>query len=159
MKWEPVTFTYRKGSEKSVKQANVFNRPLKRLLICMHKISSHTVCKLQIKTNCCYGRWNHDWSLIFYYLHEISKYMFKVVSHDVNFHGNILGTWFLNNRNFKLFLTNTNVTSRSLNTSWSIFHWANTFVKRYRKCTIIHNKCLTCPNLEFIKTHLLLLNQ
>jgi hypothetical protein len=49
-----------------------------------------------------------------------------------------IGTWFLNNRNFKLFLTNTNVTSRSLNTSWSIFfeQLVNTFVKWYRKCTI-----------------------
>ena len=27
MKWEPVTFTYRNWSEKSVKQANMFNRP------------------------------------------------------------------------------------------------------------------------------------
>jgi hypothetical protein len=32
-------------------------------------------------------------------------------------HTRTIGTWFLNNRNFKLFLTNTNVTSRSLNTS------------------------------------------
>ena len=52
-----------------------------------------------------------------------------------------IGTWFLNNRNFKLFQTNTNVTSRSLNTSWSIFieQLVNTFVKWYRKCTIRHS--------------------
>ena len=50
-----------------------------------------------------------------------------------------IGTWFLNNRNFNLFLTNTNVTSRSLNTSWSIFieQLVNTFVKWYRKSGII----------------------
>ena len=50
-----------------------------------------------------------------------------------------IGTWFLNNRNFKLFLTNTNVTSRSLNTSWSIFieQLVDTFVKWYRKSGII----------------------
>ena len=49
-----------------------------------------------------------------------------------------IGTWFLNNRNFKLFLTNTNVTSRCLNTSWSIFieQLVNTFVKWYRKSGI-----------------------
>ena len=49
-----------------------------------------------------------------------------------------IGTWFLNNKNFKLFLTNTNVTSRSLNTSWSIFidQLVNTFVKWYRKSSI-----------------------
>jgi hypothetical protein len=40
----------------------------------------------------------------------------------------------LNNRNFKFFLT-----SRSLNTSWSIFieQLVNTFVKWYRKSSII----------------------
>jgi hypothetical protein len=45
----------------------------------------------------------------------------------------------LNNRNFKFFLTNANVTSRSLNTSWSIFieQLVNTFVKWYRKSSII----------------------
>jgi hypothetical protein len=37
----------------------------------------------------------------------------------------IIGTWFLNNRNFKLFLTNTNVTSRSLNIYQLVnIHWA-----------------------------------
>ena len=54
-----------------------------------------------------------------------------------------IGNWFLNNRNFKLFLTNTNVTSRSLNTSWSIFieQLVNTFVKWYRKSgiTVVDN--------------------
>jgi hypothetical protein len=54
-----------------------------------------------------------------------------------------IGTWFLNNRNFKVFLTNTNVTSRSLNTSWLIFieQLVNTFAKWYRKSTI---KLFTC---------------
>jgi hypothetical protein len=49
-----------------------------------------------------------------------------------------IGTWFLNIRNFKVFLTNTNVTSRSLNTSWSTFieQLVNTYIKWYRKCTI-----------------------
>jgi hypothetical protein len=53
-----------------------------------------------------------------------------------------IGAWFLNNRNFKLFLTNTNVTSRSLNTSWSIFidQLVNTFVKWYRKSGISYHE-------------------
>jgi hypothetical protein len=55
-----------------------------------------------------------------------------------------IGTWFLNNRNLKLFLTNTNVTSRSLNTSWSKFieQLVNTLVKWYRKSGIISVSCL-----------------
>ena len=44
------------------------------------------------------------------------------------------------------FPTNTNVTSRSLNTSWLIFieQLVNTFVKWYRKCTISTLVQCTC---------------
>jgi hypothetical protein len=47
-----------------------------------------------------------------------------------------------NNTNFKLFLTNTNVTSRSLNTSWSIFieQLVNPVVKRI--ISIMHMKTI-----------------
>ena len=62
-------------------------------------------------------------------------------------HWPTIATWFLNNRNFKYFLNNTYVTSRSLNTSWSIFieQLVNTFVKWYRKSGIIKIPSLIDP--------------
>jgi hypothetical protein len=54
-----------------------------------------------------------------------------------------IGTWFLNNRNFKLFLINTNMTSRSL----------KTFVKWYRKCTIIITIITSHIKISFLYSH------
>ena len=104
---------------------------------------------------------NHSNEVIFQYEITSKRFHQRESFHQVRSLNTVpIVHWLTNNRNFKLFLTNTNVTSRSLNTSWSIFieQLVNTFVKWYRKSTVTYIYCCllhitiwhhTIPNKEF----------